>query len=55
MLDYVIRSGTLIDGTGEAGRQADVGIRDGRVAAVGQVDEPGPRSSTPPASWWRPV
>ena len=41
MLDYVIRSGTLIDGTGEPGRQADVGIRDGRVAAVGQVDEPG--------------
>jgi N-acyl-D-aspartate/D-glutamate deacylase len=41
MLDYVIRSATLIDGTGEDGRQADVGIRDGRVAAVGTVDEPG--------------
>ena len=41
MLDYVIRSATLIDGTAEPGRRADVGIRDGRVAAVGQVDEPG--------------
>ena len=41
MLDYVIRSATLIDGTGEPGRRADVGIRDGRVAAVGKVDEPG--------------
>ena len=41
MLDYVIRSATLIDGTGGPGRQADVGIRDGRVAAVGKVDEPG--------------
>ena len=39
MLDYVIRSGTLIDGTGEAGRVADVGIRDGRVVAVGRIDE----------------
>ena len=41
MLDYVIRSATLIDGTGEPGRRADVGIRDGRVAAVGTVDETG--------------
>ena len=39
MLDYVIRSGTLIDGSGAPGRQADVGIRDGRIVAVGQVDE----------------
>jgi len=41
MLDYVIRSATLIDGTGDPGRQADVGIRDGRVVTVGRVDEPG--------------
>src|SRR5580700_6744410 len=40
MLDYIIRFGTLIDGTGEAGRQADVGIRDGRVVTVGRVEEP---------------
>jgi N-acyl-D-aspartate/D-glutamate deacylase len=38
MLDYIIRSGTLIDGTGEAGRRADVGIRDGRIVAVGRVE-----------------
>jgi len=41
MLDYVIRSATLIDGTGDPGRQADVGIRDGRVVTVGRVDELG--------------
>ena len=41
MLDYVIRSGTVIDGTGEPGRLADVGIRDGRIVAVGQVEEAG--------------
>ena len=39
MLDYVIRSGTLIDGTGERGRAADVGIRDSRIVAIGQVEE----------------
>ena len=41
MLDYVIRSGTVIDGTGEPGRLADVGIRDGRIVAIGQIDEDG--------------
>ena len=41
MLDYVIRSGTVIDGTGEPGRLADVGIRDGRIVAIGQIDEAG--------------
>ena len=48
MLDYVIRSGTLIDGTGAPGRIADVGIRDGRIVAVGEVDEPATPSSMPP-------
>ncbi len=41
MLDYVIRSGTVIDGTGEPGRLADIGIRDGRIVAIGQIDETG--------------
>jgi N-acyl-D-aspartate/D-glutamate deacylase len=40
MLDYAIRSGTLIDGSGGPLRQADIGIRDGRIVAVGQVAEP---------------
>jgi N-acyl-D-aspartate/D-glutamate deacylase len=41
MLDYVIRNGLVVDGTGIPGRLADVGIRDGRIVAVGQVDEAG--------------
>jgi N-acyl-D-aspartate/D-glutamate deacylase len=41
MLDYVIRSGTVIDGTGGPAREADVGISDGRVVALGAVSEPG--------------
>ncbi|MHB8592871.1 MAG: N-acyl-D-amino-acid deacylase family protein [Acidimicrobiales bacterium] len=36
MDDIVIRGGTVIDGTGAPGRLADVAIRDGRIAAVGE-------------------
>ena len=39
MLDIVIRGGTLIDGTGAPARRADIGVRDGRIVAVGKVDE----------------
>ncbi|MFJ7902894.1 amidohydrolase family protein [Streptomyces sp. NPDC096198] len=40
MLDHVIRDATVVDGTGAPGRTADVGIRDGRIAALGTVTEP---------------
>ncbi|AZP18544.1 D-aminoacylase [Streptomyces aquilus] len=39
MLDHLIRSATVVDGTGAPARVADVGIRDGRVAVIGRVDE----------------
>ena len=39
MLDTVIRAGTVVDGTGAAPKTADVGIRDGRIVAVGAIDE----------------
>lgn len=35
--DLVIRGGTVVDGTGSAPREADVGIVGGRIAAVGAL------------------
>ncbi len=38
--DLVIRGATVIDGTGAAGREADVACRDGLISAIGDA---GPR------------
>ena len=35
--DLIIRGGTVVDGTGAAPRRADIAIRDGRIAAIGDV------------------
>ena len=35
MLDRVLRNGLVVDGSGAPGFQGDVGIRDGRIAAIG--------------------
>ena len=39
--DLVVRGGVVVDGTGAPGRVADVAVRDGRIVAIGTVDDDG--------------
>lgn len=41
--DLVIRGGTVLDGTGAAGIVADVGVRDGTIIEIGDIQETGTR------------
>ena len=36
--DLIIRNAVLVDGTGAAARSGDLGIRDGRISAIGDVN-----------------
>jgi N-acyl-D-aspartate/D-glutamate deacylase len=44
LLDILLKGGTVIDGTGADRRLADVGITDGRISAIGDIDEPALRT-----------
>ena len=43
MYDLIIRNGTIIDGSGDARFLADVAVQDGRIAALGKIEETGRR------------
>ena len=39
MLDLWIRDAEIVDGTGAPARHGDVGVSNGRIVAVGEVDD----------------
>src|ERR1700722_10634101 len=52
--DLVIRGGTVFDGTGAVPRAADVGVRDGKVAAIAQGLPEGARTVDASGQWVMP-
>ncbi len=42
MFDLIIANGSVLDGTGAPARQADLGIKDGKIAAIGRLEAEGP-------------
>jgi N-acyl-D-aspartate/D-glutamate deacylase len=41
MVDLVIRGATLVDGLGREPRRADLAVKDGRIAAIGEIKDTG--------------
>ena len=37
MYDFVIRNAKIVDGTGSPWYSGDVGVREGRIAAIGRL------------------
>ncbi len=39
MLDTLIKNGTVVDGSGGPRIRADIGVRGGRIVAIGEISE----------------
>ena len=39
MFDLLVKNGNIYDGTGAPGFEADIGVLDGRIAAIGKLEE----------------
>jgi N-acyl-D-aspartate/D-glutamate deacylase len=37
VFDYILRGGSVIDGTGRAARRSDVAVKDGKIAEIGKI------------------
>ena len=53
--DLLIKNGTVIDGIGAPRRQADVAVKDGKIAEIGKTATVRRRSSTPRIASSRPA
>ena len=54
MLDCLIKNGTVVDGTGQPAFIADVGIHDGRITHIGQINEPAKETMDATGLWITP-
>ena len=41
MFDLLVKNGNIYDGTGADSYAADIGILDGRIVAIGKLQDPG--------------
>ena len=39
MYDLIIKNGTIIDGTGKDRYAADIAVKDGKIAKIGEITE----------------